>query len=205
MLGNNMFAYCGNDPINFADAAGTRREYVRDLGAGVGTVCANYVSSVDDIESFEDFLRHMARPRKDGNTFSAGLALGTSYPGGLAGESYVLAVDTSHNYAFQQTSSLGASSGLGGSVGLVMTYTNATNVHDLEGSSISYGGTYAWGGGLSFEFFTFSPKSNPNSTCWGVNIIISLGGEAEVHMAENYTTSTDSWNPFDALREAIYG
>ena len=100
-----MFAYCGNDPINFADAAGTRREYVRDLGAGVGTVCANYVSSVDDIESFEDFLRHMARPRKDGNTFSAGLALGTSYPGGLAGESYVLAVDTSHNYAFQQTSS----------------------------------------------------------------------------------------------------
>ena len=31
ILGNNMFTYCGNNPINFADRYGTRREYVRDF------------------------------------------------------------------------------------------------------------------------------------------------------------------------------
>ena len=34
LLGNNMFAYCGNAPVNFADPSGTRYEYVRILGGG---------------------------------------------------------------------------------------------------------------------------------------------------------------------------
>ena len=27
LLGNNMFAYCGNSPVNYIDSAGMRREH----------------------------------------------------------------------------------------------------------------------------------------------------------------------------------
>ena len=105
----------------------------------------------------------------------------------------------------QETTSLGASTGAGGSGGLVMTYTNATNVQDLSGLSNSKGFTLVAAAGLSVDFITFIPESNPNTTCWGISIAIAIGGELEAHAAQNYTTSKRSWNPFIALRDFLYG
>ncbi len=154
---------------------------------------------------FEKLLSHLARPRKNGNTFSVGL-IGASNNGGImAGKSGVLSVDTSHNYAFQGTTTMGAAPGIGGSGGLIFTYTNATDVQDLAGASKSYGFTLVATAGVSIDYITFTPASNPNAKCWGVSVAILAGGEAEVHGAENYTTSTKSWNPLIALRKRLYG
>ena len=154
---------------------------------------------------FEQFLTHMTRPRKEGNTFSAGFSGGYSGGGITAGESGVLSVDTSYNYAFQRTTSTGAASGAGGSAGLVLTYTNATNVHDLEGYSESSGCTLVANGGMTIDYITFTPSSKPDTTCWGISVVISVGGEFECHTVENYTAPSNSWNPFLELRDFMYG
>ena len=154
---------------------------------------------------FQEFLTHMARPREEGNTFSVGYSGG--YTGGVvtAGKSGVLSVDTSHNYAFQETTTMGAATGSGVSAGLVMTFTIATNVHDLEGYSESKGFTIVALGGITIDYITFSPSSKPDTTCWGISVVLSAGGEVECHTAENYTTPSNSWNPVLALRELLYG
>ena len=39
LTGNNMFAYCGNNPVNFQDCAGTMRQYVGfDSAGAVGSL-----------------------------------------------------------------------------------------------------------------------------------------------------------------------
>ena len=155
--------------------------------------------------NMEMFLTHMARTRSEGNTFSAGFSGGYTGGGVTAGGSCVLSVDTSHNYAFQRTTTMGAATGAGASAGLVMTYTNATNVHDLEGYSESAGVTLVAIGGITIDYITFSPGSNPDTTCWGISVVISAGGELECHTVENYTAPSKSWNPFGALRDFLYG
>ena len=193
-----MFAYCNNNSVNFADPSGmysscrVSRQCLSDGGSSLlPTSCAS-----KENDFVEWLLLHMARQRKEGNTFSVGFS---------GGKSVVLSVDTSHNYAIQETTSTGAASGFGGSAGLVMTYTNATDVQDLTGSSNSYGATIVAFAGLSIDYITFNPASNPSTTCWGISVIISLGGEADIHGAQNYTTSTSSWNPFIALWDLWYG
>ena len=65
LTGNNMFAYCGNDPINFADTAGTRREYVRDIAA-----ISHYVPVVGSSDGKMDsdgLLQHL-KEQGAGNT-----------------------------------------------------------------------------------------------------------------------------------------
>ena len=100
---------------------------------------------------------------------------------------------------------MGTSSGSGGSCGIIMTYTNASNVQDLAGQSTSHGFTLVALAGVSIDYITFTPSSNPDTACWGISVVISLGAELEAHAAENYTTSTSSWNPFTVLKGFLYG
>lgn len=206
-MGNNMFVHCNNNPVNFADPSGMyiscRVTWQCFSDGGSGPLPASRTSEESDF--LEWFLLHMARPREEGNTFSVGLSGGYSSAGFAAGKSVVLSADTSFNYAIQETTSTGVAPGIGGSGGMVMTYTNATDVQDLTGASISYGATIVPLTGLSVDYITFNPPSDPNTTCWGISVVISLGGEFDVHGAENYTTSTSSWNPFIALWNLLYG
>ena len=197
ILGNNMFAYCMNNPVMRIDPTGYRYTKYADS-------CGNYCPH-EEKDFLETFLTRMARNRQDGNTFSAGFSGACTFGDLTIGGSGVLSADTSNNYAFQATTSTGVAPGIGASGGLTMTYTNATDVQDLTGASVSYGGSLVALAGISADYITFTPKSNPNTTCWGISITISLGGEIEVRAAENYTTSTKSWNLWLALRKALYG
>ena len=208
ILGYNMFVYCGNNPVNMYDPDGACSRFLGflwkvDCGSSTCETSKNYAHKEPSF--FEQFLTDMARPREEGNTFSAGVAAGSTSGGMTAGKSYVISADTSYNYALQETTTIGSAPGLGGSGGIVMTYTNATDVQDLEGLSYSYGATIASLAGISVDYITFTPKSNPNKTCWGISVVVSLGGELEVHAAENYTNTTSSWNPLIALSELLYG
>ena len=208
IIGNNMFVYCNNNPVNIYDPDGRCSRFLGflwkvDCGKSTCETSRNYADK--EPGSFEKFLTHMARPRKEGNTFSVGLSGGATAAGITTGKSGVLSVDTSYNYALQDTTTIGSAPGLGGSGGLVITYTNATDVQDLAGASVSYGVTLVSAAGISIDYITFTPSSNPSTTCWGISIVVSLGGEFEAHAAENFTTSTSSWNPFIALRDFLYG
>lgn len=94
---------------------------------------------------------------------------------------------------------------MGVSGGIVMTYTNATDIQDLTGISYSYGLTLVPSLGVSVDYIEFNPSSNPNKTCRGISIVIAFGGGGDFHATENITESTRSWNPFLELRKTFFG
>ena len=149
----------------------------------------------------------MARQRKDGRTSSVGITGGTSFGGATGGKSRVLSVDNSYNYEIQESTSYGGSTSLaGGSAGLQFTFTNAPNVHDLTGTSKAYGATIVGIVGMTIDYIEFVPASRPDTTCWGINVVIAFGAEGEIHAFENYTTAESKiFNPFLWLRGKIYG
>mgnify|MGYP003498984393 CR=1 FL=1 len=59
--------------------------------------------------------------------------------------------------------------------------------------------------GVSFDVLEFVPKSNPEKTCYGFGIGISIGGEFEIHNYNNYTTTQKYYQPFVSLKEKLYG
>jgi len=147
-------------------------------------------------------IRNLASPDGYGRTFSAGLSVGATYIYESKGVSACISSDDDGNYALQGTTSHVTATGIGASVGLTLTYTNATNIEDLEGTSTSIGGTICSLGGIAIDYISFVPASNPNITCWGICVTISGGAGVEFHENYNYTTAiSDTWNAWLALRD----
>ena len=203
-----MFAYCNNNPVNRYDPDGLCSRFLgflwkKDCGMKTCSSSKNYEAPLPS--TFESFLESMARPRVNGNTFSVGFTGSTAIGGVLARKTGVLSVDTSYNYAFQKTTTTGVTTGAGASAGVVLSFTNATNVNDLAGISESAGFTVAAPLGISLEGVRFVPASDPDRQCYGINIIIAFGAEVEIHSAQNYTISNRVWNPFLSLKGELYG
>ncbi len=209
VLGFNMYAYCYNNPVAYSDSEGNRpivgagpisKETVEQKKQSVAAMNPKITKtekwSKPKKRAVEEFSSHMARPREDGSTFSVGITGGYTSGGISIGKTSVLSVDSSYNYAVQKTESFGISTGVGGSIGIVFSFTNASNVQDLVGASESKGITLVGLSGVSIDYVTFNPASNPYETCYGINVAISIGGELEYHKLENYTVSTNSFNPF---------
>ena len=205
VLSYNMFVYCLNNPVllydpngNFSRLLSLFKNFVRKTVS---------VISADNSGSgfFEDFLNKLISPREKGNTFSFGVSYGYSSGGVSGNKSKVLSVDTSYNYALQETISSGSSTGVGGSAGLLFSYTNAPNVEDLNDISKSWGGTFASSVGLSVDFVRFSSATIPDKEFYGFDVVISIGAEAEVHKQDNMTTTTDIWRPIRYIKERLYG
>ena len=188
-----MFAYCNNNPIAYTDSSGTR------------CVAANrdWSGSAPEQGIIEGLLDAMTDPRKDSSTYSVGFNTSGSWGGTTGGASCCISADNTYNYAAQKTDTVGASSsiGIGSSVGFNLTFTNANNVQDLSGASTSVGFTLCTGVGISVDWITFVPASDPSVTKHGISIGICIGTEYEVHAGESYTTSTNSWNPLRKLKE----
>lgn len=188
-----MFAYCNNNPITYTDSLGTR------------CVAANrdWSGSAPEQGIIEGLLDAMTDHREDSSTYSVGFNTSGSWGGTTGGASCCISADNTYNYAAQKTDTVGASSsiGVGASVGFNLTFTNANNVQDLSGASTSVGFTLCTGVGISVDWITFVPASDPSVTKHGISIGICIGTEYEVHAGESYTTSTNSWNPLRKLKE----
>ena len=188
-----MFAYCLNNPMNYLDSLGAR------------CVAANrdWGGSFSDQGIIEDLIDAMTDPRDDSLTYSVGFNTSGSWGGATGGASCCISADNTYNYAAQKTDTVGASSsiGVGASVGFNLTFTNANNVQDLSGTSTSVGFTLCNGVGISVDWITFVPASDPSATKHGISIGICIGAEYEIHTGESYTTSTNSWNPLRKLKE----
>ena len=193
LLGNNMFAYCRNNPVVRIDINGTADKSIEEDN--------------DDKESRsfgKDFLAHMARQRTNGHTFSVGFAVGSLWGDSGGGKTHCLSVDNSYNYAIQESASVSTGGGTGTSAGLIFTYTSADNVQDLAGSSTAYGGTICAVFGISLDYIQFSPPTKPEQKCWGISVSLLFGAGADIHRSDAYTTSSKSWNPFMALLDLLY-
>ena len=207
LIGNNMFAYCNNDPVGYLDSTGhlpIRNAAIRMTDG----VCSSPKPKTDNSLSIvKQILDACTDTPREGTTFSVGITASGNWGGSSGSWTGCISVDKSHNYALQETTALSGSSsaGVGASVGLTYTFTNAKNVQDLTGVSQSWGITLVEGVGASVDILRFIPASNPNDVNWGVSISIVLGAEVEAHAAENYTTSTESWNPLKKLKQRIFG
>ena len=178
-----MFAYCRNNPVCRTDSTGTEDEDATD----------------NDEEGFLDGLiaifKAMSDERSEGNTFSVGMVAGNSVGGSVGSRSYCISTDSSQNFAVQDTSSVGGATGHGGSLGLSFTWTNATDVQDLQGESKSQGFTVVALVGFAIDFITFNPASDPDTTKYGVSVSILGGADVDIHSQTNFTSSSKSWNP----------
>ena len=207
VMSYNMYSYCQNNPVMFSDKNGMCSKFLGFLWKidCKNPNCSTSRKYINRTPGFlEETLTKLTRPREDGATFSVGGSFGSTVGGNMLGKSGVLSVDSSYNYALQETTSTGVATGEGVSFGLVLTYTNASNVQDLSGYSESTGGSFVAVGGFAIDVISFNPASNPEKTCWGVSVTLSGGIEAEAHSASNDTTSTDSWNPLKSLKGYLY-
>ena len=208
VMSYNMYSYCSNNPVMYSDDNGMCSRF---LGVFWKVDCKNPNCSSSRMYkhrtpgTFEEYLEKMTQPRKSCCTVSVGLSAGSTTGGNTIGKSAVLSIDTSYNYALQETTTTGVSTGEGTSFGLTFTYTNAENVQDLSGSSEAIGGSIVALGGFAVEYITFVPASAPDKTCYGVSVTLSMGAEAEVHSVWNETSSTNSWNPLKKLKGYLYG
>ena len=198
-LGCNTFAYCGNNPVNCVDPTGYDASFVNSFSSKMKDAWIkgyDYVCQAESYGAYKKFAEHLTRPRENGSTFSFGFTGGYTSGGVTGGKSYALSVDSSYNYALQKTESVGVATGIGASGGIAISFTDATNVNDLNGKSLSRGVTLISIFGISIDYIEFNPASNPDKTCRGINVVISAGGELDFHAMENYTTTIKQWNPF---------
>ena len=205
-FGNNMFAYCLSNPTNIVDPTGMCG-YIYSIyfwSDCESKYCPNS-KKYNTQTTLESIFTELASPDQDGGTFSVGIAGGGTTFNNTQSGSVCLSVDSSNNYAVQTTTSYGSSAGAGGSINLVLTFTNANNVQDLAGTSESYGFTIVDVFGVTLDYITFVPASNPDTTCWGISVSPSGGAEIEGHHTYNYTTSSKSWNLWLSLRKLFYG
>ena len=195
VLGFNMYAYCGNNPVNREDSEGS---FWKSIGNAIKEIWNKIKFTTEKknkiTKNFNRFREHMSRPREDGSTFSFGISGGYTSGGLSNNKSYVLSSDTSYNYALQKTDSIGVSTGGGASGGLVITITDATNVSDLEDKSKSRGVTIVSGSGISIDLIEFKDASNRDRH--GISVVILFGGEFEIHEADNRTFNIKTWNLF---------
>ena len=164
LLGNNMFAYCLNNPLCYTDPSGNV--------ALDAFCCVMYDGfgghSNQEKPIVQRILEHITTTDESDITFSFGFTGAVSgYGPGIGGTAGV-AVDSSCNYAGFSSMNYGVGSSLGTSAmgGINFQVTNADIVTDLGGISKSYGFSAAFGVGIAVDVVQFIPASNPNTTSW---------------------------------------
>ena len=192
-----MFAYCLNNPNTYVDLYGDRA-CIRDDALWGSSSQPSIIETILDAVIDEPTDPFTVTVGLTGNGTFNGLG------GGVAGS---ISVDSTHTYALQtsQSAIVSMGSGLSGTVGLNFTYTNAKYVTDLDGKSLSGGITIVALCGISIDYVTFIPASNPNTTNHGISITIATGAGAGVQTAQAYTKSVGLWNPYRALKEKLFG
>ena len=216
LLGNNMIAYCNNNPVNLGDTSGVAPWPTTVAISDCRAIPFGFAYEMElfwNMQKKEQERRDMlvpiltaiATPSSDGGTFSAGIVMSQNMSGSGPGWSGVISADTGNNYAIQTSQMYSTSTGLGASAGLVVTWTNAKYVSDLDGESVSYGATIVSGWGFSVDYLTFSPASDPDSKKWGISIAILAGAGADGHMVISNASTQASWSPLQELIRWLNG
>ena len=213
-----MFAYCGNNPTSHTDPTGhaswgTNTVAISDCKSGLTPGIATYLLTIMESEqrntpvkeSVVGILDAINTPSNDGRTFSVALTGSTIFGNSGAGKSYSLSVASGNHYALQTTETFSVASGMGASVGLALTLTNAKYVSDLNGRSDAVGFTAVGLMGISIDYLTFVPASEPSTTKHGICVSILWGADTDIHAGTSYTQTQRYYNPISWLIEKING
>ena len=196
MLGNNMFAYCGNSPTSRRDPSGNAFVHI---GFGFDTMdllCpALGGSSGGGAVYILSYAVKKTKEMDSDDTESVGVVVGTSSYGHTTGGTGSLVYDSSGDLALQLSQTIGESTCLipGASIGVCRTYSTANDVQHMMGQSSSVGFTICLGYGISFDLSWFE---TPTGREYAITVGVLFGAELEAHGAASYTQSTKSWNPF---------
>ena len=183
IIGNNMYTYCSNSPINGCDPCGT---------------CFHRWDFWNDCEKCGGKTAKEKRENARG-TFSTGFTVGFSTGIWSFGILAVRSVDRKGNVEYQVTPYGGMSTGtpqLDASV--VGTITNAPDVSKLQGLGCNVGASGALGGALGIDGVII-PDPDENTGYTGMSISGGVGAGAEVHVTWGETYRIWGYNIYDVL------
>ena len=188
ILGNNMFAYCNNDPVNRVDINGYWGEDI--LKQIFNNIVYPSCAVIEYVLSYFD------------STLSIGGAITISCGVVVINYQYSLAIDTSGDMVLQYTQGNGVGAGNGVSFTLFAMNTNAPSVDHLQGIGYQLGGSI-WDvfcvGGDSILI----PDNDSRRVYTGsdINIGVSTPGY-EVHVIRGETKNVSGKvNIFELIRE----
>ena len=187
LIGFNMFAYCGNNPVNASDPLG--RWYIKD---GIKWLAKNMMKPVTD--SVQKAMGKLGNA-----THSAGVAVSAAFGGGISG-TIGLATDNQGNVGFVASWSILAASP-NASVSVYRSFTNAPSIKNLEGISVVAGGSVdVYGVSIGGEFTSFA-DTDTNDIYVGGAVSAGVGAPIpiEVHGGVNNARVGGMFNVFDVL------
>ena len=189
LIGFNMFAYCGNNPVNASDPLG--RWYIKD---GIKWLTKNVMKPVTD--SVQKAMGKLGNA-----THSAGVAVSAAFGGGISG-TIGLATDNQGNVGFVASWSILAASP-NASVSVYRSFTNAPSIKNLEGISVVAGGSVdVYGVSIGGEFTSFA-DIDTNDIYVGGAVSAGVGAPIpiEVHGGVNNARVGGMFNVFDVLNK----
>ena len=189
LIGFNMFAYCGNNPVNASDPLG--RWYIKD---GIKWLTKNVMKPVTD--SVQKAMGKLGNA-----THSAGVAVSAAFGGGISG-TIGLATDNQGNVGFVASWSILAASP-NASVSVYRSFTNAPSIKNLEGISVVAGGSVdVYGVSIGGEFTSFA-DTDTNDIYVGGAVSAGVGAPIpiEVHGGVNNARVGGMFNVFDVLNK----
>ena len=189
-MGNNMFAYCNDSPVNCTDSTGNR-----PVGIGESNKFNYYVNTADDGEDLEfpqlDSPLYY-RPQHSGpseGTLAVGLS-GQLFGGPGGAVSGFVATDTNGDVGFMYSWGPGGGLPSYGSAFFV-SCTNAPSVRNLLGRShVVGGGMNICGVSIGLDYFMFNDEVNPSITYQGWSFAIGAAAEYPVE-SHGYVSFTD--------------
>ena len=194
MSGNNIFAYCLNNPVNGCDPCGTcfhRWDFWNDCDECKGK---NWIRKIEAV------LSDKSGTISQGITGSISLGFWTF--GGQWGVSADLKGNVEYQYAFYGGITTGTP---GGSLEIYHTVTNAPDVTKLRGMGYNIGVGIAAGAALSVDGVII-PDTDSGKTYLGASVAGGIGGGADFHVVWGPTLPAGKlrFNIFDVLEELIY-
>lgn len=181
ILGDNMFAYCFNNPVNLDDIEGNWPQCFKKAVKWVAEkVIKPVVKKVQKALGKRDF------------TYSTGIGTGGSITGYGIQVQGGFAFDSKGNIAIQGTAAGGFST-TAGCLGIVYnSLTNAPDVSALEGSGYQMGGVYGWNIGyvpvVAGGDINFIPIPDSEAAYIGGTFITGFGTSGfEGHVDWTYT------------------
>ena len=198
LLGNNLFMYAANNPINNSDPSG---HWI--IKKAIQWVTKNVVKPV--VEKVQESLS------KTSTTYSRGINI-SGTPGAFSFNLQIgISVDTKGNVAFQGNFSGGVTGGSQGiSVTSYKTVTNAPNINKLEGMGCQIGGSVGvpvYGVPVAAgRDLNIIPDTESNKIYFGTTSNIGFGtpgGDIHVEWGETATWKQTQFNIFD-VANSIY-
>ena len=185
LLGNNMFAYCANNPIAYHDYTGM-------------LPTNNQIQSQFMTESGYGWVeRYVTIPKKElfSGTISTG-GVGAAYAGGGAEASVGFVIDGKGNAGLVETLGVGAGTPSAGG-GIYISYSTAPTIDKLAGTAYYVGGSIdILGISLGMETSIFNDNIDPGITYVSYSFAISFGAPIplEEHGGVSYSWVQFLWD-----------